>query len=78
MFTIMSEITLDAVKKFNTTELKSGLSKCGLSVNGKKKELLKRLTRALREIHSEGTDSYKVNKSDTLLNKTNLAALIQE
>ena len=74
----MSEITVDAVKKFNMTELKSELSKCGLPVNGKKKKLLKILTRALREIHSEGTDSNKVNEPDTLLKKKNLAGLIKE
>ena len=44
----------------------------------KLKKLLKRLTRALREIHSEGTDSNKVNEPDTLLKKKNLAGLIKE
>ena len=34
----MSEITIDAAKKLNMAELKSELSKCGLSVNGKKEE----------------------------------------
>ena len=40
----MSEITVDAVKKLNMTELKSELSKRGLSVNGQKEKLLKILT----------------------------------
>ena len=34
----MSEITVDAVKKLNMADLKSGLSKRGLSVNGKKRK----------------------------------------
>ena len=40
----MIEIKIDALKKLNMAELKSELSKRGLSVNGKKEELLKRLT----------------------------------
>ena len=40
----MSEIKIDALEKLNMAELKSELSKRGLSVNGKKEELLKRLT----------------------------------
>ena len=32
----MSEIKVDALKKLNMAELKSELSECGLSVNGKK------------------------------------------
>ena len=43
----MSEITVDAVKKFHVAELKLELSQHGLSVNGKKEELLKRLTEAV-------------------------------
>ena len=43
----MSEITVDAVKKFHVAELKSELSQRGLSVNGKKEGLLKRLTEAV-------------------------------
>ena len=43
----MSEITVDAVKKLNMAELKSELSKHGLSVNGKQEKLLKRLTEAI-------------------------------
>ena len=49
-----------------------------LSVNGKKEELLKRLTEAIREIHSESTDSNKLNEPDTTLNKENLTNLIKE
>ena len=74
----MSEITLDAVKKLNMTELKSELSKRGLSVNRKKEELLKRLTETIREIHSENTDNNKLNEPDTPLNKENLTGLIKE
>ena len=40
----MSEIKVDALKKLSIAELKSELNKHGLSVNGKKEELLKRLT----------------------------------
>ena len=40
----MSEIKVGALKKLSMAELKSELSKRGLSVNGKKEELLKRLT----------------------------------
>ena len=47
----MSDITVDAIMKLNMTELKSELSKRGLSVNGKKEELSKRLT----EKHSRNT-----------------------
>ena len=68
----MSEITLDAVKKLNMTELKC------LSVNRKKEELLKRLTETIREIHSENTDNNKLNEPDTPLNKENLTGLIKE
>ena len=74
----MSEITVDAVKKLNMAELKSELSKRGLSVNGKKEELLKRLTEAIREIHSESIDNNKLNEPDTPLNKENLTGLIKE
>ena len=74
----MSEITVDAVKKLNMAELKSELSKRGLSVNGKKEELLKRLTKAIREMHSESIDNNKLNEPDTPLNKENLTGLIKE
>ena len=60
------------------TELKSELSKHGSSVNGKKEVLLKRLTKAIREIYSEGTGNNKVNEPDTLINKKNLTGLINE
>ena len=43
----MSEVTVDAVKKLNMAELKSELNKRALSLNGKKEELLKRLTKAI-------------------------------
>ena len=68
----MSEITIDAAKKLNMAELKSELSKRGLSVNEKKEELLKRLTEAIREIHSESIVNNKLNEPDTPLNKENL------
>ena len=74
----MSEITVDAVKKLNMTELKSELSKRGLFVNGKKEELLKRLTEAILEIHSESIDNNKLNEPDTPLNKENLTGLMKE
>ena len=74
----MSEITLDAVKKLNMAELKSELSKRGLSVNGKKEELLKRLTEAIREIHSTNTDNNKLNEPDTPFHKENLTGFIKE
>ena len=44
----MSEITVDAIKIFNMSELKSELCRRGLSVNGKKEELLKNLTESIR------------------------------
>ena len=74
----MSEITVDAVKKLNMAELKSELSKRGLSVNGDKEELLKRLTEVIREMHSESIDNNKLNEPDTPLNKENLTGLIKE
>ena len=76
----MSEITVDAVrvKKLNIAELKSELSKCGLSANVKKEELLKRLAEAIREIQSESIDNNKANKPDMPLNKKNLTGLIKE
>ena len=74
----MSEITLDAVKKFNMAELKSELSKRGLSENGKNEDLLKRLTEAIREIYCESIDNNKVNEPDTPLNKENRTDLIKE
>ena len=74
----MSEITLDAVKKFNMAELKSEISKRGLSENGKNEDLLKRLTEAIREIHCESIDNNKVNEPDTPLNKENRTDLIKE
>ena len=74
----MSEITADAVKKLDMTQLKSELSKCGLSVNGKKEKLLKRLTEVIREIHFESIDNIKLNEPDTPLNKENFTRLIQE
>ena len=74
----MSEITVDAVKKLNMAELKSELSKRGLSVNGEKEELLKRLTEEIREIHSETIDNKRLNEPDTPLNKENLTGLIKE
>ena len=74
----MSEITVDAVKKLNMAALKSEFSKRGLSVNGKKEVLVKRLTEAIREIHSESIDNNKLNELDMSLNKENLAGLIKE
>ena len=74
----MSEITVDALKKLIMAELNSELSKHGLSVNGKKEELLKRLTEAVREMHSESIDNNKLNEPDTPLNKENLTGLIKE
>ena len=74
----MSEIKIDALKKLNMAELKSELSKRGLSVNGKKEELLKRLTEEIREIHSENIDNKRLNEADTPLNKENLTGLIKE
>ena len=74
----MSEIKIDALEKLNMAELKSELSKRGLSVNGKKEELLKRLTKAIREMHSESIDNNKLNEPDTPLNKENLTGLIKE
>ena len=74
----MSEITVDAVKKLNMAELKSELSKRGLFVNGKKEELLKRLTEAILEINSESIDNNKLNEPDTPLNKENLTGLMKE
>ena len=41
-------------------------------MNGKKEELLKRLTEAIREIHSESIVNNKLNEPDTPLNKENL------
>ena len=72
------KITIDAVKKLNMAELKSELSKRGLSVNGEKEELLKRLTEEIREIHSETIDNKRLNEADTPLNKENLTGLIKE
>ena len=74
----MGEITVDAVKKFSMAELESEPSKHGLFVNGKKEELLKRLTEAIPEIHSGSIDNNKVNEPDLLLNKENLTGLIRE
>ena len=42
----MSGITVDAVKKFNMTELKSELSKHGLSVIGKKGRAIENINRS--------------------------------
>ena len=47
-------------------------------MNGKKEELLKRLTEAIREMHSESIDSNKLNEPDTPLNKENPTGLINE
>ena len=74
----MSEIKVDALKKLNMAELKSELSKRGLSVNGEKEELLKRLTEEIREIHSETIDNKRLNEADTPLNKENLTGLTKE
>ena len=74
----MSEIKVDALKKLNMAELKSELSKRGLSVDGKKEELLKRLTEVIRDMHSDSIDNNKLNEPDTPLNKENLTGLIKE
>ena len=74
----MSEITVDAVNKLNMAELNSELSKRGLSVIGKKEELLKRLTKAIQEMHSERIDNNKLNGPDAPLNKENFTGLIKE
>ena len=74
----MSEITVDAIKKLNMAEFKSELSKRGLSVNGKKEELLKTLIEAIREIHSASIDNNKVNEPDLPLYMENLTALTKE
>ena len=42
----MSEITVDAVKKLNMADLKSGLSKRGLSANGKKGRAIEKINRS--------------------------------
>ena len=47
-------------------------------MNGKKEELLKRLTEAIREIHSESIDNNKLNEPDTPLDKKNLTGLIKK
>ena len=74
----MSEITVDAVKKFNITELKWRLSKHRLSVNGKKDELLKKLTQAIWEIYSERTDNIQVNEANRRLNMGNVTGLMKK
>ena len=74
----MSEITVDAIKKFNMTELRSELHKRGLSVNGKKGRVIERLTEAIRETYHKGTDSNMVNEPDMLANKKNLTRLIKK
>ena len=38
-------------------------------MNGKEEELLKRLTEAIREIHSESINNNKVNEPDTVLHQ---------
>ena len=43
----MSQLTVEAINKFNVNELKSELAKRGLAVQGKKEELFKRLTDAM-------------------------------
>ena len=47
-------------------------------MNGKKEELLKRLTEAIREIHSESIDNNKLNEPDTPLDKKNFTGLIKK
>ena len=74
----MSEITVDAIKKLNMAEFKSEFCKRGLSVNGKKEELLKTLIEAIREIHSASIDNNKVNEPDLPLYMENLTALTKE
>ena len=72
----MSEITATAIRKFNISELKAELTKRGLSINGKKDELSKRLIEVI------GGNSNQENNSDdddtTLSNKENLRSLIKE
>ena len=74
----MSEITVDAIEKFNMAKLKWKFNKCSLSVNAKKEKLLKKLTGEIQEIHSESIDNNKVNEPDMSLNKENLTGLIKE
>ena len=49
----MSQLTVEAINKFNVNELKSELAKRGLAVQGKKEELFKRLTDAIQEANSD-------------------------
>ena len=49
----MSQLTVEAINKFNVNELKSELAKRGLAVQGKKEELFKRLTDGIQEANSD-------------------------
>ena len=70
----MSEITLDAAKKLNINELKTELNRRGLSTNGKKEELVKRLI----EVIEKSSDNDNVQDSNTFINKDNLRSMIKE
>ena len=72
----MSEITATAIRKFNISELKAELTKRGLSINGKKDELSKRLIEVIG-----GNSNQEDNSNDddtTSSNKENLRSLIKE
>ena len=49
----MNRLSVEAIKKFNVNELKSELAKRGLTLQGKKEELCKRLTDATQEDSSD-------------------------
>ena len=48
----MNQLPIEALKKSNVNELKSELAKQGLAVQGKKEELFKRLTDAIKDDNS--------------------------
>ena len=48
----MSDLSVQAIKTLNKNELKLELKNCGLDGQGKKEDLLNRLTKAIIEIPS--------------------------
>ena len=62
MFNEMSALSLESIKHLTKSELKTELTKWGLPLNGRKGDLLKRLTETLNEESTKVDERKNISK----------------